>query len=97
MEFSGVIKKKKKSWEISRDLAFKVLKFLKCATQFCGVSRGQALSGIFRGKVKTLKIPVEFSKMFSTILGIWDEKSIEKTFWSGADVPLPEEMIKSRK
>ena len=34
---------------------------------------GQALSGIFRGKVKTLKIPGgEFSKMFSTILGNWD-------------------------
>ena len=76
---------------LARDLGFKVLKSLKGVTQFCGVSRDQALSGIFRGKVG------EFSKMFSTILGNWDEKSIEKTFWSGADVPLPEEMIKSRK
>ena len=55
------------------------------------------MSGIFRGKVKILKIPEEFLKMFSTILGNWDEKSIEKTFWSGVDVPLAEEMIKSRK
>ena len=35
--------------------------------------------------------------MFSTILVNWDEKGIDKTFWSGADVLLPEEMIKSRK
>ena len=75
---------------LARDLGFKVLKFLKGVTQFCGVSRGQALSGNFKGKVG------EFLKMFSTILGNWDEKSIEKTFWSG-DVPLREEMIKSRK
>ena len=74
-----------------------VLNILKGVTQFCGVSRGQAMSGIFRGKVKILEIPGEFSKMFVTILGNWDEKSIEKTFWSGVDVPLPEEMIKSRK
>ena len=80
-----------------RILVLKVLKLLKGVTQFCGVSGGQALSGIFRGKVKTLKIPGEFLKMFSTIMRNWDEKSTEKTFWSGADVPLPEEMIKSRK
>ena len=74
-----------------------VLNILKGVTQFCGVSRGQAMSGIFGGKVKILEIPGEFSKMFVTILGNWDEKSIEKTFWSGVDVPLAEEMIKSRK
>ena len=49
MEFSGVIM-----------VGFKVLKFLKGATQFCEVSKGQALSGIFWSKVKTLKIPGEF-------------------------------------
>ena len=75
---------------LARDLGFKVLKFLKGVTQFCGVSRGQDLSGIFRGKVG------EFPKMLSTILGNWDKKNTEKTFWSG-DVPLSEEMIKSRK
>ena len=75
---------------LARDLGFKVSKSLKGVTQFCGVSRDQALSGIFRDKVG------KFSKMFSTILVNWDEKSIEKTFWSGADVSLPEEMIKSR-
>ena len=41
------------------------------------------MSGIFRGKVG------EFPKMFSTILGNWEEKSVEKTFWSAVDVPLP--------
>ena len=75
---------------LARDLGFKVSKSLKGVTQFSGVSRDQALSGIFRDKVG------KFSKMFSTILVNWDEKSIEKTFWSGADVSLPEEMIKSR-
>ena len=78
-------------------LALKVSEFLKGVTQFCSVSGGEAWSGVFRGKLKILKIPGEFSKMFSTILEDWDENSTEKTFWSGADVPMSEEMIKSRK
>ena len=49
-------------------------------------------------KVKTLKIPGDFSRKyvlnhFGKLDGMG---SIEKTFWSGADVSL-EETIKSRK
>ena len=85
---------KKKSCEISTDQGFKVLKLLKDITQFCRVSRGQALSEIFRGKVKTLKIPGEFSKMFSTILGNWDvlKRALKKLFGLVLmHVSLPEE------
>ena len=63
--------------------------------QFLGSSF--VLSKIFRGKLKTPKIPGKFSKKYVLNyfgnLG-WDRRPIKKTFWSGADVPLPEETIK---
>ena len=60
------------------------------------------MSGILRGKSKTLRSSGEFKKKkFSTNLGNWDGRVLglsKKPFWSGADVrPLLEETIKSRK
>ena len=98
MEFPEVIKKNHVKFPGILVLGCKISE--GCSTillSFLGSSF--VLSGIFRGKVKTLKIPGEFSKTFSTILGNWDllKRVLKKTFWSGADVPLSEEMIKSRK
>ena len=49
-------------------------------------------------KVKTLKIPGDFSRKYvlNHFRKLDGMGSIEKTFWSGADVSL-EETIKSRK
>ena len=62
------------------------------------------LPGIFRGILKTLRIRPrilgEFSKKYVLNhfrkLG-WESSPIKKVFCSGADVPLPEEKIESRK
>ena len=62
MEFPGMIKRKscgiRGSWS-------QALKLLRRVTQFCGVSRGEALSGISNGKVNKLKIPGRFSKKYA--------------------------------
>ena len=56
------------------------------------------LSGIFRGKVKTLKTPGDFPKKYVlNHFGKLGRENYEKTFWSGADFFLPEKTIKSRK
>ena len=97
MEFPAVIKKNHVKFPGILVLGLKVSE--GCNTilwSFWGSSF--VLSGIFMSKVKTLKIPGDFSRKyvlnhFGKLDGMG---SIEKTFWSGADVSL-EETIKSRK